>query len=68
MAMLMTGHAVVYVAKQLTVPKQTVSRWKKESDALLQDSVRSSPKLQAVVRELRAALPGLMQNGTKKSR
>lgn len=53
MAMLLTGDTVSYIAKQLGLPKQTVSRWRAESDLLLRQIVRSSPKLQAALRSLR---------------
>jgi hypothetical protein len=71
MAMLMTGDAVVYVAKQLGIPKQTISRWKPEADSFLREIVQSSPELRAIATAIREVLPGLHrpnQNGTKNAR
>jgi hypothetical protein len=69
MVMLMTGDNVVYVAKQLGVPKQTVSRWKPEADQFFREIVQSSPELRAIAAAIREVLPGLhrpYKNGTKK--
>jgi hypothetical protein len=69
LAMLMTGEGVVYTAKTLNLPKQTISRWKPQADALFREIVRGSPALQKVAAQIRAVLPGLSRtNGTKKRR
>ena len=64
LAMLMTGEGVVYTAKTLNLPKQTISRWKPQADALFRDIVRGSPALQKAAAQIRAVLPGLSRTKT----
>lgn len=61
--------SVSEVAKEMGLPKQTVSRWKPEADQFWREIVRSSPELQAIGKMIHELLPGLgrpNKNGTKK--
>ncbi len=61
LALLLTGERVMNVSRMTGVPKQTVSRWRRDSDSILRQAMRSCPELRAAVASIRSIFVSLSQ-------
>jgi len=70
LALLLTGERVMVVSRKVGIPKQTISRWRRDSDSILRQAMRGCPELRAAVASVRSIFVNLSQvdRDIKKSR